>query len=878
MLNPGMRLGSYEVQTQVGAGGMGEVYQARDPKLDRTVAIKVLASHLLDSPTALARFEREARAVAALSHPNVLSIFDFGEQDGLVYAVMEFLEGQNLRELIRCGPIPLRQTLEIAGQIAEGLAAAHAKGIIHRDLKPENVFLTRDGKVKILDFGLARQLSSGAQPLQEGSEVTRGTPEPSLTGTGLVMGTTRYMSPEQVRGQGADTRSDIFSFGVVLWEMLTGAPPFHGDEVVDTFQAILKADPPEIPEPIRVPPTLERILRHCLNKRPEERFQSAKDLAFQLQNLSASGPHSEPKGVPAIPGTPRRLGARWLAAAAVALLLVGALAGFGVSWWRGKKVSPPSFRPVWNLAGQVQSAQIAPNGKSLVLGLLQDDGSEVFYLCSTSSANAVQRKLPIPPGSQLLAISARNELALLLPERSVLAVLPLEGNALPREITSDILSADWDPRTMQLAVVRTITPSSPGAEVGFRLEHPIGTPRYESRHPLTGLRFSPSGDRLVAIEVGPTSERSMLLFEGSGAPRKLVGITTAETTAPDLEWNEQGTEILFRSLSLTGCNLTAVDLVGRKRLVHRNAGNLLFWGRGEGGRYLMEGRTWIRAHRGVLPGRSREEDLSWLGGSVWDFGTDQTVLIKTAEGGAALYYLDRDQRLNLSSAAPEYLSPDGQWVVGHTRTKEGFQVRLVPTGPGLERTISSQELGIVDSSASYGYAVYNPHRRRILVTCLVPGQRYRLHLYDLDAGKGYAWKPEGEGLALSNVFAVSEDGQRIAVLDHASGAIRIHGVEDGKLQKSLHVPGTEKGIQPIPIAWSKDQGGIMVWEMKANNTKAQILRMDLATGQSKVLRTIEPGAGHGLINEFVASRDGSSYAYTYIRRGSSTLYFVEGMK
>src|ERR1022692_1229399 len=271
----GTKLGPYEIVGPLGAGGMGEVYRARDARLNREVAIKVLPGAFACDPEQLRRFQQEAQAVAALNHPNILAIHDFGEHEGSPYIVSEFLEGDTLRERMRPGRLPMRKATEYGEQVARGLAAAHEKGIVHRDLKPENIFITRDGRVKILDFGLAKLA------LPEGVPATDAETLVSQTEPGVVMGTVGYMSPEQVRGQAADHRSDLFSFGAILYEMLSGRRAFRGETSVETMSAILKEEPPEFTETNRtVPPALERIVRHCLEKNPEERFQSARDVAL----------------------------------------------------------------------------------------------------------------------------------------------------------------------------------------------------------------------------------------------------------------------------------------------------------------------------------------------------------------------------------------------------------------------------------------------------------------------------------------------------------------------------------------------------------------------------------------------------------------------
>ncbi len=283
-LTSGTHLGPYEIVSAIGAGGMGEVYRARDKKLDRDVAIKVLPESVAADPETLARFEREAKAVAALSHPNILSIFDFGTQDGIAYAVMELLEGETLRGKLDAGRIPQKQAVDYAIQIAKGLSAAHERGVVHRDLKPENLFVTKDGHLKILDFGLAKKVEAAAPGKETSAPTGSGHTEP-----GTVMGTMGYMSPEQLRGLPVDHRSDLFSFGAILYELLSGKKAFKKDTASDTIAAILKEEPPELTQSGRnTSPALDHIVKHCLEKDRDRRFHSAHDIAFALSE--ASGP------------------------------------------------------------------------------------------------------------------------------------------------------------------------------------------------------------------------------------------------------------------------------------------------------------------------------------------------------------------------------------------------------------------------------------------------------------------------------------------------------------------------------------------------------------------------------------------------------------
>src|ERR1035441_7763633 len=328
-LTSGSKLGPYEIQSPLGAGGMGEVYRAQDTRLGRDVALKILPESFARETDRLRRFEQEARAVAALNHPNILAIHDIGQHEGSPFLVSELIEGESLRAALDGGAVPQRKTIEYGGQIAHGVAAAHEKGIVHRDLKPENIFVTKDGRIKILDFGLAKLAQkAGAEP----DEVTLTS---SHTAAGLVLGTASYMAPEQVRGEAADPRTDIFAFGAVLYEMLSGVRAFRRDTAAETMTAVLKDDPPELSDPGRfVSPALERIVRRCLEKNPEQRFQSARDLSFALSALSGTETSTISRGAMA---ARRQIPLLPLLAAVLALVAVAA-----ATWWIARRPQPTS--------------------------------------------------------------------------------------------------------------------------------------------------------------------------------------------------------------------------------------------------------------------------------------------------------------------------------------------------------------------------------------------------------------------------------------------------------------------------------------------------------------------------------------------------------
>ena len=496
----GTRLGPYEITAKLGEGGMGEVFRARDSKLDREVAIKVLPQHLAADAEALARFEREAKAVAALSHPNILAIFDFGRDGETAYAAMELLDGETLRERLTSGPLPVRKALEVAAQIAAGLAAAHARGIVHRDLKPDNLFLTRDGQLKILDFGLARQSELHGSKSQLLAAPTQG----PGTEPGAVLGTVGYMSPEQVRGEPADNRSDLFALGVVLYEMLTGRRAFAHGSAVETMSAILREEPPEIESlSEKFSPALARLLQHCLEKRPDERFQSARDLAFDLRSLATGGSSSGRSGRAAVVAESP---ARRRALAAALLVAVGALAGGVAATLLRRPAAPaaavlrPTFRQLTKLPGGEGSPSLAPDGESFVF-VKRDGGDADLFLQRIDGAK------PIP----LTADCAQDDTdpAFSPDGRSIayrsdcggggIFVMGATGEA-SRRVTDFGYAPAWSPNASELAVVteRTGPPTSRNSiSELWAVRVDSGTRRRLTEHDAMAPTWSPDGRRIA---------------------------------------------------------------------------------------------------------------------------------------------------------------------------------------------------------------------------------------------------------------------------------------------------------------------------------------------------------------------------------------------
>jgi Tol biopolymer transport system component len=544
----GAWLGSYEVVAPLGAGGMGEVYRARDAKLGREVAIKVLPAHLSNDPDALARFEREARAVAALSHPNILAIHDFGKHAGTAYAVMELLEGETLRERLREGPLSVRRAAELGAQIANGLAAAHAKGIVHRDIKPENLFVTKDGRVKILDFGLARQTA----PV--GSSDTR-SPTAVTTDAGTVLGTVGYMSPEQVRGLPADHRSDIFSFGAVLYEMLSGRRAFAHDTAVETMTAILKDEPPELAggTGAAIPGSLERIVHHCLEKNPEERFQSARDLAFDLTSIA--GVSGISRGVAAAPG--RRTLSPAAVAAAAAALAAGLLLGDGLM---ARLRKPAEAEPIrvraLTFSGQDMEPSASPDGRLIAFTSSRDGVSRIWIKQLAGGGEAPLTAGPdrsarfSPDGSSVLFLRDQGA-------THALYRIGLVGGE-PRKLTDDVVEADWSPDGRRIAFVRARGGSEKISTLGI-LDTGSGaeTVLLQTRgREMFDPRWSPDG-RGIAFVRGETithaSVWQLVLLDVASRKERVLGVPGPASPLGGIAWSGEGKELYFiRSESSLG--------------------------------------------------------------------------------------------------------------------------------------------------------------------------------------------------------------------------------------------------------------------------------------------------------------------------------------
>jgi len=861
----GARLGPYEILAPLGAGGMGEVYRAKDARLGREVAIKVLPSSLSTDPERLRRFEQEARAAGVLNHPNITAVYDIGTHDGSPYVVTELLEGETLRSRLAGGAFTPRKALGHALQIAHGLAAAHEKGIVHRDLKPENLFVTKDGRVKILDFGLAKLTHPEEGPQTDLPTATAGT-EP-----GVVLGTLGYMSPEQVRGKPADQRSDIFSFGAILYEMLSGKRAFHGDSAADTMSAILMKDPPELSETNRnITPGLERVVRHCLEKNAEERFHSAHDLAFDLEALSGL---SGVSAAPATPGLAVSRGRLPFALAALGILAAAALASFFAGRKTGKAPlpAPPSFRQLTFRRGTVVSARFAPDGQTIVYGATWEGRPHELF--STRPESPEARSLGLPPAN-ILAISSSGEMALQLEPRpaplgltGTLARAPLAGG-LPREVLEEVIEADWAPDGSRLAVVRIVGGRS-------RLEFPAGKVLFETAGYIEGVRVSPKGDLVAFLDhpVLGADDGSVAVVDLSG---KKTTLSPGWTSALGLAWPPSGEEVWFTATK-TGTNsaLYAVTLSGKERLVARTPGRLRLHDISRQGRVLLAHDNFRIGIAALGPGESNERDLSWLDRSIArDLSADgQTLLFSEhGEGGGPDYSVyqrgtDGSPALRLGEGGAEALSPNGKWALSLRYTSPP-QLVLLPARAGDPKPL---ERGAIEY---YHGAGWLPDGKRILFTGNEPGRGARVYLQDIAGGKPRAITPEGT--TATREPAVSPDGKFVAAVDPERNVL-FYPIEGGAAPPPRPAAGLSAGDRPV--RWSGDGRSFFFARAAQLPHKLNLYRLDLSTHRHEPWKEITCSDPTGILQiyTFALTPDGRSYAYTYIR-ALSELYLGDGLR
>jgi eukaryotic-like serine/threonine-protein kinase len=883
----GTKLGPYDIQSLIGAGGMGEVYRARDSRLDRVVAIKILPASFSADAARLQRFVQEARAAAALNHPNILSIFDIGEEGGAPYIVSELLEGETLRERIRNGALSSRKAIDYALQAARGLAAAHDKGIVHRDLKPENLFLTNDERVKILDFGLAKltrpetetDLGADAATVQMNTE------------PGQIMGTVGYMSPEQVRGKAADHRSDIFAFGSILYEMLSGQPAFRGESPADTMSAILKEEPAELSETARnVPPALERMVRHCLEKNPAQRFQSAGDLAFNLEALTESSVISPVGGKTGAQAaiTDASIAAEKTTAEkkeaasrskrfGLAGALVLAAVTMGLGWWLGRGSGPAplaEYQAITFRTGSIGNARFTADG-SIVYSASWDGGENQLYMGRTDDHGA--RELGVKD-AELLSISKSGELAVRLntvslggyAQMGTLARVPLSGGS-PREVLDNVQDADWAADGENMAVVRSVPENG-----HWRLEYPIGKVLFDGINWISHPKISPDGKWIAFADHQNTSgddEGSIAVIASDGKDNGKEKILSAGwTTLQGIVWPPAGDEIWFTASNNTSAgNPKAVTLSGKLRAITNVPGGMWLEDVRNGVALTVTHHRRIGI-RGMPPGGKEERELGWFGWSILsDLTPDGRKVLFDEEGdGGGLNYTvflrntDGSPPVRIGEGVSLAISPDAKWVI--TQPAKGGPLSVVPTGAGEARQLTHDNV-------SYQRVRWLPGGSELLASGIESGHGARDYLIDVSNGNSRPITPEGVGGA-----EPSPDGRSAAVLG-----------QEGKwgiwpLEPSNPLAGS--GLRLIPgldsnyrvSGWSPDGKSLYAVPRRQREKAGNLYLANTETGKMELWRTFGEGlAGSERTTGIYLSGDAGAYAYLYVQT-LSQVYVVRGMK
>lgn len=864
-LTSGTRLGPYEIQSPLGAGGMGEVYRALDTRLDRSVAIKILPQHLSSSPDLKQRFDREARAISSLNHPRICTLHDTGQQGGIDYLVMEFLEGQSLAERLRKGPLPLKECLKIGIEVCDALEAAHRAGIIHRDLKPGNIMLTKNG-AKLMDFGLAKAAMTNLAPasaplLSAARTMTEATPLSPLTSAGMIVGTIQYMAPEQIEGKEADARSDLFALGAVLYEMASGKRPFEGKSQLSLATAILEKDP----EPLRAlkpvtPPAFERVVTTCLAKNPDDRFQSAHDVRLELGWIAKELPELTVSGAAARPSRTSRPFLPWTITAAAIVLAVVALL------FAGREVPAPRYTNISHREGTLTGARFSHDGQTIVYsGQWEDDPTQISVARVGSPES---RPLGIP-SAEVEAISSDDELGVFLGCDLIfyltcggtLATVNLAGGS-PRTLTENVAQADWHPDGKRF-VISAKSPEGP------RLEFPPGHVIYQQAAGWFGHpRFSPDGS-MIAFENHPidgNDDGEVDLIDMDG---KRSVLFPESNSVEGLAWTPDGKELWFAAATRNSGwadTIYAIKPGGKLRTVLTSPSIRLF-DISKDGKVLLSRETWRRQLRGLFAGDKAEHAYSWSdetqataissdgrfisfyeGGDVYGLAKDFQAYYRATDGSPAI-------RLGVGTLA---MAPNAKWVVlasNHRDPRLPLQIQSL--GAGQSRDLPTPGLVAFDRIR------WCADGQQIVYEAQTEQGGWNVYRQMIAGGS-----PQLLAANSKNSYPTLSTDGKIAALRQRGQGIALYPTDGGK-------PFPLKGASnnEYPVLFPTGNKSLLVLEPTANE---QILTLiDLASGRRQPWKRF-PSEAHSDDQLFVATPDLKYYAYP-LPRDSSVLYVVEDL-
>ena len=866
-IEPGTRIGPYLISDLLGAGGMGDVYRAHDERLRRDVAVKLMSEEGSGDAARMRQMQQEARAASQLSHPNILAVFDVGTHGERMYVVTELLEGESLREVVRRGPVPWRRALGLAVQLAEGLAVAHERGIIHRDIKPDNVFLTGDGRIKILDFGVAAWRAPEGNGAQGAAQ--------TLSQEGLLIGTVGYMSPEQARGQTVDHRSDLFAFGCLLHELLSGRETFAGATPMEVLVAIQRDAPPPLQDLVpNLPADVVRVVDRCLEKDPTRRFQSARDLLFALTLIPTSGVSLDrapvPVPVPAIgaPATgrrragPRLRGALWAGLA----LLLGGSATLALRPAFVAAPEPPAFHQLTFRRGTVYTARFTIDGAGIVYSAAWD--GEPRDLFATVPGTRDSRSLA-QAETDVTYLLGSGEISVIRRSRrgfssGVLGRMSLAGGP-PKGLLDGINWADGSPDGAELVVLRRVK----GRSV---LELPPGHVLLEAEA-LSYPRLSPDRAHVAFLEHPDPEEDAgkLVVIDRSG---KRVLESEGWKSIEGLAWRSD-TEIWFTA-SKEGRSLwmQALDLKGKTRLLSRVPGRLVLHDLSADGRVVAERNSYratLMMGTGAGPGpgpETRERDISWQDFSqLGQLSRDgkQVLFSEQGEGAGAgitayLRPVEGGAPLRLGEGLALALSPDGTKALLRVEDK-GMHLEVVPIGAGRSERLPR------GSVTTLSWAAFVPGSPRLVMLAREAGKGDRLYLQELTGGSPVPLAAEGVEVVGD---AVSPDGSVVAGSQNGRGVLI---PLDGGAPREL--PGLT--AEHLPIGWTSD--GRTLFVRNRASPPMVIHRYELATGKLEPWRSLAPPDPAGVLSlgHVSVARDGEVYVYESYRL-LSDLYVIENLR